>query len=214
MRTIFSILLATLLIYPSFVSAKDYFFLGTEDQSYENEENWYPEFPGKKIRLGDRVIIQADMNFERTNLLVEGELNVELGAMLHSGSGSVIIKPFGALSNHGSISVYGVINYGKFENNVAAMVVIERYLAHESATTNNLMSARFITAHHIINKGVFNNYSYCEVGGNFKNTSVFNQINNSELDVSGIMIEMPGARLNQSAESVARIGDAETLENR
>ena len=189
----------------------EYFFLGTQDVFYENPDNWYPEYPGSKIGFGNKVVVQSDMYFQGFNLIVEGELEIELGVVINSPANSIFIKQLGEVNNYGNLVIYSVINYGKFTNNVSSHLDLKTYVAKPSGVTNNFMSASFTVNRDIINDGIFNNYSYCEVGQNFKNSRVFNQINASELLVSGTYMEYSGSQLNHSDESIARIRS--TIEN-
>lgn len=188
------------------MQANDYFFLATEDHLFENPANWFPHYPGTQVQEGDKVTIMADVSFAGYNLDVKGVLEVMLDARIHSPDGSIIIRKGGLLDNNGKILVEEVNNYGRLYNRIASIVHIYSYIAFSGSHTHNAYSAIFRTISSLINKGRFDNYSSCIAGTFFKNMAEFNQIRESQLDVSGDILLTPGSVFKQSSKSVVYVG--------
>ena len=210
MKYLISILTFFIIFQPG-LWAKDFFFLATEDNHFENPANWYPAYPGAKITSDDKITVMADANFSGYNIHVEGILEIMLNATVHSPNGSIIIKENGLLDNNGKLLVDRVSNYGKLYNRLSAVVHIHTYEAFSGAHTYNGYSATFRTISHLVNQGRFDNYSDCITGSDLKNTSIFNQIRHSQLQVTGALVLAPGSTFQQSRESTVFLRSGEFL---
>jgi len=186
--------------------AKDYYFLASEDYFYENPANWYPSYPGTEVAADDQVVIMSDVYFTGYDLKVAGKLKVMLGAKMSSAEGNVIIAEGGSMDNEGEILVNQVENRGIFINRISAVFHVNDYFARSGAVTNNSLKAQFTTIGNLINEGRFDNYSQCTAGKNFENHSVFNQIRNSQLEISGEILLSSEGELNQSTNSAILLG--------
>ena len=191
--------------------ARDFFFLATEDHHFENPANWYPAYPGTKITPEDKITVMADVNFSGYNLHVAGIMEIMLNATVHSPDGSIIIRKHGLLDNNGKLLVDRVSNYGKLYNRLAAVVHIYTYEAFSGAHTYNGYSATFRTISHLVNQGRFDNYSDCISGSDLKNTSIFNQIRHSQLQVTGELVLAPGSTFQKSQESTVFLRSGEFI---
>lgn len=187
--------------------AEDFFFLASEDYLYENPANWHPAYPGTEIQEGDKVVVMSDVFFTGYDIKVEGEFKVMLGARVSSSKGSLRISENGQIDNEGEILVNQVENFGKVVNRISATLNVHDYIAHPGAHTHNSLKATFKTLGSLINNGKFDNYSICAAGQTFENTSVFNQIRDSRLNIEGEMLLSPGSEFNQSDKSTTFLGE-------
>lgn len=187
------------------VQAKDFFFMAQEDHYYENPANWYPSYPGVHISKEDRVVLMTDANANGYDIVVEGVLEIQLGAILTSSYGNLIIQAGGLLDNDGSVLVNKITNKGQVYNRQSATINIHDYIAHAGAQTHNSYSATFTTIKSLINEGRFDNYGHCKSEQNLTNVAVFNQINRSELEVAGDLQLIPGCTFNQSQKSTLSV---------
>jgi len=202
-KIIFNILLFALVSLSA--HAEDYYFLASEDYFYENPANWFPSYPGTEIAAGDQVVIMSDVYFTGYDLKINGKMKVMLGAKMSSAQGNLIIRKGGELDNEGEILVNQVDNSGTFNNRISANFHVNSYYAHSGAQTSNSLNARFITIYKLVNAGRFDNYSQCVAGRHFENRAVFNQIKNSQLEISGEIVLETGT-FNTSDESAVMLG--------
>ncbi|MEM7371489.1 MAG: hypothetical protein AAF587_22945 [Bacteroidota bacterium] len=179
--------------------------MAQEDHYYENPANWYPSYPGVKIAKDDRVVLMTDANANGYDIVVEGVLEIQLGAILSSSDGNLIIKAGGLLDNDGSVFVKELTNYGQVYNRQSAEINIHEYIAHTGAQTHNSYSATFTTIKTLVNEGRFDNYGHCKIEQTLTNVAVFNQINRSELEVAGDLQLLPGCTFNQSQKSTLSV---------
>lgn len=186
--------------------AEDFYFLASEDYLYENPANWYPSYPGTEVAADDQIVIMSDVYFAGYDLKVAGKLKVMLGAKLSSAEGNIFVLEGGTMDNEGEILVNQVENHGTFTNRISALFHVNDYFAHSGAVTNNSLKAQFTTIGNLINEGRFDNYSQCVAGRNFENRAVFNQIRNSQLEISGEILLDNEGQFNQSADSAIFLG--------
>lgn len=195
------VILLTILVSHNFLCAEDYYFLASKDNLYENPENWFPSYPGTKIGKNDRIVIYSDVYLADFHLHVSGKLEIRLGCSINSSRGIIYIQPGGALSNCGKLYVNALENHGAVYNEVAGEILINEYVAHDGAITQNALSAKFTTLGNLTNYGRFDNYSYCMAGSDFENRAIFNQNHTSKLMVTGKILLRPGSILNRSQNS-------------
>jgi|GEM_PF-3443825 len=208
MRTLvakYYLLLTTLVLLATQGFATEYFFTGEYDEIYENPANWYPAYPGTELGADDKIFFQADASFAGYDIVIEGTLEITIGARIFSRENGIIIKHTGIIQNGGELLVHQIENYGKLSNSISARLDVTNYLAHDGAFTHNGASATFICSDRVINEGVFNNYSICDFRGSFNNKSIFNQIRASVLKVAGTMLFWPDSKLNESTQSKSLI---------
>lgn len=129
--------------------AKNYYFNGKEDSSYENPLNW-SEYPGNVIHESDVVVIQSSANFEGFDIIVAGKLMIELGETLTSGGSGLQIKSSGVLFNEGEIGVDFIENYGKINNGLTAVIFTEKYYSITETEVQGMISF-FFEPHNIEN---------------------------------------------------------------
>lgn len=179
--------------------AKTYFFLGNEDNLYENPSNWSPSYPGTKVLAGDKLYIQADVNFEGFNLEVEGLLDVEYGAGLYSPDNGIIIRKTGNLLNNGDINIRFIENFGTYEN--VYSTTIKKYYGCKYSEMNNSISALFSVKEKVTNEGIIHNYNNMAILGNLENFSEIYLHNQANLTVSGNLVESIVSEVKMSANS-------------
>ncbi|MEM6262128.1 MAG: hypothetical protein AAGI38_06435 [Bacteroidota bacterium] len=165
--------------------ATTYYFLGVEDGLYENPANWQPGYPGTFISPKEKVIIQESVSFTGYDLEVAGKLKIGPGAELFSSRNTLRIASTGYVVNDGELKVHQIENEGKLDNSLAAEIDLYEFRAGPKAITRNAQSARFVTLGNIYNEGVFQNYSYCSIGGELDNRATFSQLSNGQLIVQG-----------------------------
>lgn len=176
--------------------AKTYFFLGSEDNLYENPANWSPYYPGTKVIAGDKLYIQADVNFDGFNLEVEGLLDIEYGAGIYSSENGIIIRSSGNVLNNGEINIRFIENFGTYEN--AYNTMIKKYYGYKYSITNNSISALMCTKEIFINQGALHNYYNLAVLGQLENFGEIYLHNQANLTVSGNFVESVTSELKQS----------------
>lgn len=179
--------------------AKTYFFLGNEDNLYENPANWSPTYPGTKILAGDKLYIQADANFDGFNLEIEGLLDIEYGAGLYSSDNGIVIHKTGSVLNNGEINIRFIENFGTYEN--AYNTMIKKYYGYKYSIMNNSISALFSIKENCINQGILHNYNNVTILGNLNNFSEIYLHNQANLTVSGSFIESITSEVKRSNNS-------------
>jgi hypothetical protein len=206
---------ATLFLLTVFASAKDYHFLGTEDNMYVNPANWYPNYPGTQIEENDRIIIEGKVVYEGFMIDLAGKMEVTLGSEITSSDGEILIRPSGKLSNFGEVKIRGIRNFGSFVNNVSAATHLGFFSAQRSAVSTNMASATMLTSGDLVNIGTFNNYGYCKIGNDLfnLNASIFNQMQHAELEVKGAVQTSPASRMNHGSESHFRTAESISLQS-
>jgi hypothetical protein len=176
--------------------AKTYFFLGNEDNLYENPANWSPNYPGTKVLAGDKLYIQSDVNFDGFNIEVEGLLDIEYGAGLYSTGNGIIIRKTGNVLNNGEINIRFIENFGTYEN--AYNTIIKKYYGYKYGLLNNSISALFTAKENFTNQGILHNYYNLSILGNLNNFGEIYMHNEANLTVSGNFVESITSEVKKS----------------
>lgn len=202
-KTLFSFFL---LILPFSLPATTFTFEAKEDHLFENPANWSPFYPGTTLEQEDVWKIQADLYLSVPRLLISGQLKIESGIKVVATSNNQVtsLHMLGKIDNGGQLIMADLYQGGLIFNRKDSRVHIRHYLAQPTAYTQNF--GEFVSLHSFENQGRFDNYAFCQAEGDFHNMAVFNQIKNSQLEVSGELFFSPGCTLNQSQESTIMVG--------
>lgn len=185
---ILSTALFLLVFYGITVGQTTYTFTGEADDRYENPANWIPAYPGTEIPANSIVFIEG-IAIAHAEILVSGILHIGAGASLEIESASLSIHSSGKLMNDGDLLAPSIQNAGMINNNLAATLNAGTLISTSGAMINNLMAAQLLVQGNLYNGGLFNNYSFCAVQGNFLNAFSFSEMPNSEMKISGQHIE-------------------------
>lgn len=184
MKTLIS--LATfLLILVSNSFATNFYFSGNEDADYTNPANWYPTYPGATIGANDKVFIQADANIVGFDLMVEGLLDISMGAKISAVNNNLVLKNNAKVMNNGEIVVSNIKNEGIFENCAGARVACKQFNNTISGTMNSGIASKSYINELFLNEGIYNLSSECVVKGDFVNKKSVTLSHQATLNVKG-----------------------------
>ncbi|MCI4670275.1 MAG: hypothetical protein MRZ79_19215 [Bacteroidia bacterium] len=162
-----------------------FYFSPKEDNNYANPGNWSPFYPGTIIFPDQKVILQGHADLPFFDLFVEGQLELELDAMVFSPQNGITIKESGELENHGEIVVDHINQYGLLNNNFTGKVNTYNMATGKHSKTFNLLGAEIIVKESLLNEGLFNNYGQVFAEQEFTNSSKFYHMGSSSLLVKG-----------------------------
>lgn len=196
MKTFVS-LTAFLLILVSNTFAVDFYFSGNEDADYTNAANWSPTYPGTTIGANDKVFIQADANIIGFDLMVEGLLDISMGAKISANGNNLVLRGNAKVMNNGEIIVSNIKNEGTFENCAGARFACKQFNNTKSGIMNAGIASKSFINELFLNEGVYNLSSECEVKGNFFNKKSITLSHQAILNVSGELSNTVLAKVNQ-----------------
>lgn len=130
-------------IVPFLGFATTFYFTGIEDTYYANPANWSPFYPGTNIERGDIVILQSNCNFDGFDIVIQGQLFIELGENLNSSSSGMKIQESGIVKNEGEIALQYIQNNGKLINGLYAIIFTEKYYSNKAENINGLIYSQF-----------------------------------------------------------------------
>ncbi|MEL6588559.1 MAG: hypothetical protein AAFP02_18945 [Bacteroidota bacterium] len=170
-------------------AVRTYYFTAKEDNFYENPANWEPSYPGNKVEVDTRIVVQEVMYITGFDLELDGLLDVQMGATVMASHSDIILSSTGKIDNQGEIIVQNILNEGLIFNQLGAVINTRNLVSSESGSVQNLKSAQVIVIQNLTNEGHFLNYSYCAAGELF-NHAEFQQVRGSELRIDGENIEL------------------------
>ncbi|MFN0200638.1 MAG: hypothetical protein ACKVTZ_03920 [Bacteroidia bacterium] len=199
-----------LLILVAFTAqATDFYFLGMEDNAYENPANWSPTYPGNVIEENNRVYIQADAYFNNFEVIVKGQMEVVLGATLYGNGNVITVKKGGTFVNNGDSNLAKLENEGKVENGISANLLVESFANGLYGSFFNLKGATFTVNKNLINEGNMQMYGENVVKGNVQNYAQIQVNPNASFTVKGTMTTTAGAAFRSNEK--ASLAIAKTL---
>lgn len=166
-----------------------YYFSAKVDNFYENPQNWSPAYPGTVIAPGQKVVIQELAYVTGYDIVVEGELEIEMGGALFASTGSLRLEDSAQLKNGGELIFDQIVNRGEVHNLMGAKIHVKAFNSHPQGRVSNLKSAKFIVTDRLHNDGRFQNYSFC-AAGELNNQAEFHQLHGAELRIDGKLVKL------------------------
>ena len=211
MKTVVSFILTLTILFTN-ASAANYYFSGNEDADYTNAANWFPTYPGTTIGVDDKVFIQADANIIGFDLLVEGLLDVSMGAKISASSSNLLLKRNAKVMNNGEIIVSYLKNEGTFENCAGGRFACSQLNNTISGTMNSAIASKSFINETFLNEGVYNLSSECVVKGNFFNKKSITLSNQAILNVIGELNNTKSAQLKRGDRATVNASKTTTTE--
>ncbi|WNJ16776.1 hypothetical protein [Pontibacter sp. G13] len=176
---------------PSVPDPGPFFFVGEEDNFYENPANWQPSYPGTNIASNQKVVIQEPVYLTGYDLSILGTIQIAIDAEVFSAENGISVLKDGLLINEGSMILHHLDLAGELTNRQTGSIVVKQLKAAEIAKTRNLKGGEMEVSQLLQNLGNFENYGICKVGDTLDQHGSFRNMTGSELYVKGeaVMLE-------------------------
>lgn len=189
-------------VFCAICEAKCFYFHGTENSEYVNPANWSPSYPGTKIDRNDTLIIQSDVNFTGFNLLLDGKMEIVMGASFNAKHDGIIITRNGKLMNEGELRTKYIDNEGIIDNSVAAAWISDSCTNRKYGVINSLLASEMSIKHKMLNEGKWNFGGKCIIAGELINEGEIALAHSANFEVKGRYFASETSKVLKSFQSV------------
>ncbi|WNJ20832.1 hypothetical protein [Pontibacter sp. G13] len=190
--------------FPQSVLAEVYYFIGTQNQQFDHQPNWFPSYPGLEIGPNDRVVLTDDVILLDDVWEIFGVLEVRKGARFWGPECMVQVHPGGVVDIDGEMRFQELVNFGSWFIRKGAKTKVERFYTAPLAVTIVMSEAMLVSKANLQNEGQFDNYGQCKVGKDFVNEGNFKLLKYSKLEVQGLMRLGDTSQLSRSSSSILK----------